>query len=304
MEVEQDLPGFRFHPTEEELLDFYLAHMVHGKKLHFDIIGTLNIYRHDPWDLPAMAKIGEREWYFFVPRDRKAGSGGRPNRTTERGFWKATGSDRAIRSSENAKRVIGLKKTLVFYQGRAPRGTKTDWVMNEYRLPDYGTGRGAPPPPQEDMVLCKIYRKATPLKELEQRASAMEEMQRRSDAAHYTARASLTQASASAGDDYLSSDDSFLFPSASSSPPSGDSYSAHKEAKQEAAEATVTVASTSLMQAANMAVMQPPAVRHGDLPTLQVPTNHGALDWMQDLSQLRSPWQDQFFLSPLANLLS
>jgi hypothetical protein len=55
MEVEQDLPGFRFHPTEEELLDFYLDRMVHGKKLHFDIIGTLNIYRHDPWDLPGMS---------------------------------------------------------------------------------------------------------------------------------------------------------------------------------------------------------------------------------------------------------
>jgi len=97
----------------------------------------------------AMAKIGEREWYFFVPRDRKAGSGGRPNRTTERGFWKATGSDRAIRSSADAKRVIGLKKTLVFYQGRAPRGTKTDWVMNEYSLPDHAAaGRAAPPPPK------------------------------------------------------------------------------------------------------------------------------------------------------------
>jgi hypothetical protein len=57
MEVEQDLPGFRFHPTEEELLDFYLAHMVHGKKLHFDIIGTLNIYRHDPWDLPGTCDV-------------------------------------------------------------------------------------------------------------------------------------------------------------------------------------------------------------------------------------------------------
>lgn len=165
---------------------------------------------------------------------------------------------------------------------------------------------------QEDVVLCKIYRKATPLKELEQRASAMEEMQRRSNAANYTARpSSLVQASASAsaGDDYLSSDDahdSFLFPSSSSSPPpSGDcSYSAHKEAKQEAADATVTVASTPLMQAANMVTMLPPAVRHADLPNLQVPTNHGALDWMQDFSQLRSPWQDQFFLSPLANLLS
>ncbi|KAJ1298930.1 hypothetical protein BS78_01G491800 [Paspalum vaginatum] len=305
MEVEQDLPGFRFHPTEEELLDFYLSRIVHGKKLHFDIIGMLNIYRYDPWDLPAMAKIGEREWYFFVPRDRKAGSGGRPNRTTERGFWKATGSDRPIRSSADAKLVIGLKKTLVFYQGRAPRGTKTDWVMNEYRLPGYGTGHAAPPPAKEDMVLCKIYRKATPLKELEQRASAMEEMQRRSNA-QYTARAALVHAAASAGDDYLSSDDghdSFLLPCSSSSAPSADSYSAPKEAKQEAADTTVTVASSTslMMQPANMA---PPAVRHGDLPTLQVPTNHGALEWMQqDPFQLRSPWQDQLFLSPLAHLL-
>jgi hypothetical protein len=53
MEVEQDLPGFRFHPTEEELLGFYLSRVVHGKQLHFDIIGTLNIYRHDSWDLPG-----------------------------------------------------------------------------------------------------------------------------------------------------------------------------------------------------------------------------------------------------------
>ncbi|CAK9165845.1 unnamed protein product, partial [Ilex paraguariensis] len=134
--LELELPGFRFHPTEEELLEFYLKNMVFGKKWRSDIIGFLNIYHHDPWDLPGLAKIGEREWYFFVPRDRKHGSGGRPNRTTENGFWKATGSDRKILSLSDPKRMIGLKKTLVFYEGRAPRGCKTDWVMNEYRLPD------------------------------------------------------------------------------------------------------------------------------------------------------------------------
>ncbi|CAO2815718.1 unnamed protein product, partial [Amaranthus hypochondriacus] len=163
-----ELPGFRFHPTEEELLDFYLKNVINGRKMHHDIIGVLNIYGFDPWDLPGLAKIGEREWYFFVPRDRKHSNGGRPNRTTEHGFWKATGSDRKIVSLSEPKRVIGLRKTLVFYQGRAPRGTKTDWIMNEYRLPDNYVLL-------KDIVLCKIYRKATSLKELEQRAAKEEE---------------------------------------------------------------------------------------------------------------------------------
>lgn len=158
--------------------------------------------------------------------------------------------------------------------------------------------------PQEDMVICKIYRKATPLKELEQRASAMEEMQTRIGGARAT---SLVQAAGSTGDDYLSSDDtSFLqFPSSSSPALSGDSYGAPREAKTEAADATtVTVASTSssLLHAASVAG---PAVRHGDLPTLQVPTHLGVADWtqMQDPFMLRSLWQDQLFFSPLAHLL-
>ncbi|XAR73705.1 hypothetical protein NMG60_11007769 [Bertholletia excelsa] len=163
-EIEQ-LPGFRFHPTEEELLNYYLRKIATGKKLSFDIIGFLNIYHHEPWDLPGLAKIGEREWYFFVERDRRQGHGGRPNRITEKGFWKATGSDRQIRCPSDPKNLLGLRKTLVFYTGRAPCGNKTDWIMNEYRLPDKC------PFPKEDVVLCKIYRKATSLKVLEQRAA-------------------------------------------------------------------------------------------------------------------------------------
>lgn len=48
-----ELPGFRFHPTEEELLEFYLKNMIYDKKLRYDIIGYHNIYHHDPWDLPG-----------------------------------------------------------------------------------------------------------------------------------------------------------------------------------------------------------------------------------------------------------
>lgn len=86
-----------------------------------------------------MAAIGEKEWYFYVPRDRKYRNGDRPNRVTTSGYWKATGADRMIRT-ENF-RSIGLKKTLVFYSGKAPKGIRTSWIMNEYRLPQHETER-------------------------------------------------------------------------------------------------------------------------------------------------------------------
>ncbi|KAL8142514.1 hypothetical protein V2J09_015546 [Rumex salicifolius] len=158
-----DLPGFRFHPTEEELLSFFLRNAIFRDKLSFDLVGFLDIYRHDPWQLPGLAKIGEREWYFLVAREKKPSNGGRSSRTSPTGYWKATGSERKVWSVSDPKRVIGFKKTLVFYKGRAPKGTKTDWIMNEYRLPD--TCSKTPP---KDVVLSKVYRKATSLKVLEQ----------------------------------------------------------------------------------------------------------------------------------------
>ncbi|KAF9684554.1 hypothetical protein SADUNF_Sadunf04G0130100 [Salix dunnii] len=56
MPLQLDLPGFRFHPTEEELLDFYLKNMVFSRKMRLDVIGYLNIYRHDPSELPGLSK--------------------------------------------------------------------------------------------------------------------------------------------------------------------------------------------------------------------------------------------------------
>jgi hypothetical protein len=89
------------------------------------------------------ATTGEKEWYFYCPRDRKYRNSARPNRVTGAGFWKATGTDRPIYSSEGSK-CIGLKKSLVFYKGRAAKGVKTDWMMHEFRLPSL-TDPAAPP---------------------------------------------------------------------------------------------------------------------------------------------------------------
>ncbi|KAH9321261.1 hypothetical protein KI387_015900, partial [Taxus chinensis] len=158
---EFELPGFRFHPTEQELVGFYLKKMVQGKLHNFSYIGLLDLYRYDPWDLPSLGRSGEKELFFFVPRDKKC-NGGRPSRITASGYWKATGSDRYVRDEHG--KPLGLKKTLVFYRGRAPRGEKTDWIMNEYRMPDSNDKY------RKEVVLCRIYRKATPLKWLEQQA--------------------------------------------------------------------------------------------------------------------------------------
>lgn len=80
----------------------------------------------------GLALYGEKEWYFFSPRDRKYPNGSRPNRAAGSGYWKATGADKPI----GRPKAVGIKKALVFYAGKAPRGEKTNWIMHEYRLAD------------------------------------------------------------------------------------------------------------------------------------------------------------------------
>ncbi|XP_023002504.1 NAC domain-containing protein 79-like isoform X2 [Cucurbita maxima] len=143
-------PGFRFHPTDEELITHYLSQKVVCSGFCSPAIAEVDLNKCEPWDLPGKAKMGEKEWYFFCVRDRKYPSGLRTNRATKAGYWKATGKDREI---FKGRCLIGFKKTLVFYKGRAPRGQKSNWVMHEYRLHAQSSAFS------QEWVICRILKK-------------------------------------------------------------------------------------------------------------------------------------------------
>ncbi|KAL4389912.1 hypothetical protein HN51_010857 [Arachis hypogaea] len=150
-------PGFRFHPTDEELLHYYLKKKVSFQKFDMDVIREVDLNKMEPWDLQERCRIGstpQNEWYFFSHKDRKYPTGSRTNRATNAGFWKATGRDKCIR---NTYKKIGMRKTLVFYKGRAPHGQKTDWIMHEYRLEDSNDPQANAN--EDGWVVCRVFKK-------------------------------------------------------------------------------------------------------------------------------------------------
>ncbi|AES90830.1 putative transcription factor NAM family [Medicago truncatula] len=131
-------PGFRFHPTDEELVGYYLKRKVEGLEIELDVIPTIDFYKFDPWELPEKSFLPKRdlEWFFYCTRDLKYPNGSRTNRATKAGYWKATGKERKIVCRCSSSTITGNCKTLVFYLGRAPLGDRTNWIMHEYRLTD------------------------------------------------------------------------------------------------------------------------------------------------------------------------
>jgi|UniRef100_A0A2N9IRJ4 hypothetical protein len=151
-------PGFRFHPTDEELVIYYLKRKVCRKPFRINAISEVDIYKSEPWDLADKSglKTRDQEWYFFSALDKKYGNGARMNRATNKGYWKATGNDRPVR---HESRIVGLKKTLVFHSGRAPDGERTNWVMHEYRLVDEELEKARAEAMQDAYVLCRVFHK-------------------------------------------------------------------------------------------------------------------------------------------------
>ena len=50
-------PGFRFHPTDEELLYYYLRKKVSYESIDLDVIREIDLNKLEPWDLKGTLYI-------------------------------------------------------------------------------------------------------------------------------------------------------------------------------------------------------------------------------------------------------
>ncbi|CAA3024867.1 NAC domain-containing 72-like [Olea europaea subsp. europaea] len=159
--VQEDLPpGYRFKPTDVELLH-YLNLKIMNKRISIDDIKDVDIYKYHPHDLCQSWMNGKHEGYFFTSRTKKYLKGGRPDRTTGDGYWKATGGDIIVQSNGQE---VGRKKVLVYYEGKSKNnnGTKTNWIMHEFTIHQTknvarSSTNAIPDDKMLDMCVCRIY---------------------------------------------------------------------------------------------------------------------------------------------------
>ncbi|KAI9090353.1 hypothetical protein K1719_028688 [Acacia pycnantha] len=153
--------GHRFCPREEELVAYYLRHklMAHDPSI-YNTIPEIDVCKYEPWELPALVASAfpeteqdDSECYFFSRCDYKYSNSTRFKRTTSLGFWKVTGKNRPIKDRDReTNNVIGIKKILVYYQGRFPYGKRCNWVIHEYHDVMFS-------PKQRTYVVCKLMKK-------------------------------------------------------------------------------------------------------------------------------------------------
>ncbi|CAN6923981.1 unnamed protein product [Brassica oleracea] len=145
--VSTAFPGFKFSPTDIELISYYLKRKMDGLERSVEIIPELDIYNFEPWDLPDKSIVkSDSEWFFFCARGKKYPHGSQNRRATKMGYWKATGKERNVKSGSE---VIGTKRTLVFHIGRAPKGGRTEWIMHEYCMIGVSL---------DGLVICRLRR--------------------------------------------------------------------------------------------------------------------------------------------------
>ncbi|XVF27934.1 hypothetical protein REPUB_Repub14bG0152300 [Reevesia pubescens] len=144
-------PGYRFVPTDEELVLLYLSKKARGEPVYTEAVIDKEIYGDndmEPWKI--FGEKSSQKFYIFTKLKKK----GKGKRNIERkagcGTWKGQRTE-PVKDSQNNQ--VGFKKLFVF-QVKAGSSTSNNannghWLMHEFSLLN----------DQSDYVLCEIRNK-------------------------------------------------------------------------------------------------------------------------------------------------
>lgn len=154
-------PGFRFDPTDEELVAHFLYRRANCLPCYPNIIPDLHLSDFDPWELMnygSNALLSYNKWYFYSPM--MSNNTEEDRITTKNGYWKEVGFYEEISSDSDCKRVGSKKYLVFFYVGGhelSPGGIRTNWVMEVYQLCNQSkTRRTRRKPDVNQWVICRV----------------------------------------------------------------------------------------------------------------------------------------------------
>ncbi|KAM0979899.1 hypothetical protein ACFX13_015958 [Malus domestica] len=136
--------GFRFMPTDEELVTHYLMNKVLYRPVpaaqEIREIDAARFYSNHPKNLVTFS-CGEREWFFFIHQGESSYAS--QTRSSIRvvgnglGFWKPKyGSETPICDDDG--HFFASKISLTYFSGRsASHAKRTHWKMVEYYLHEH-----------------------------------------------------------------------------------------------------------------------------------------------------------------------
>ncbi|KAH0884766.1 hypothetical protein HID58_060862 [Brassica napus] len=163
-------PGYRFVPTDAEIIYYYLKPFLPENKKSWPIIPIhhANIYESNPQQLTAEYKKGNlTEWFFISERTKIKRNGQKQKRVDHNGgYWHSKAVTKKIKVKKD---VVGYKTTLNYFVGKQPNGERTNWLMQEYWLESSGHNKTV------DYALCKIYLSPTAQKNMKEEDVELEE---------------------------------------------------------------------------------------------------------------------------------
>ncbi|CAF2119558.1 hypothetical protein HID58_008606 [Brassica napus] len=147
--------GYRFHPTEQELILHYLLPKAFASPLPSSIIPVFDVFFSHPLTFPGDQE--ERQRYFFCKKRQEVSSNDhRIKISSGNGYWKPIRKERDITA---CGRTVGIRRTLVFRgtNNSSSSSNKTRWCMTEYCLAGFSSTKMF-----GEWAVYKVYKRKEP----------------------------------------------------------------------------------------------------------------------------------------------